>query len=236
MPSLLRPLGPNLWVADSHLRNGPFEFGVRMSVIRLRNGSLVLHSPVGLNHALRAELDALGKVLAVIAPDTAHHLFVADYQTGYPDAQLFAAPGLPLKRPDLKFAAELSDDAPALWASEIEQHLFRGAPKLNEVVFFHPESRTAVFTDLVFNLPAQGHGHGGSGNLASRLFFGLLGARGRFGPHRFMRYFFLRDHKAGRDSIERILRWDFDRVVMSHGDVLERGGKAAVREAFAYLG
>jgi len=231
MPSLLRPLGPNLWVADSHLRNGPFEFGVRMSVIRLRNGSLVLHSPVGLNHALRAELDALGKVRAVIAPDTAHHLFVADYQTGYPDAQLYAAPGLPLKRPDLKFAAELSDEAPALWASELEQHLFQGAPRLNEVVFFHPESRTAVFTDLVFNLPVHF-----KGSRAAHIFMWLNGSVGHFGPHRLMRHFFLRDRKAGRDSIDRILRWDFDRVVMSHGDVLERGGKAAVREAFAYLG
>jgi uncharacterized protein DUF4336 len=232
MPSLLRPLGPNLWVVDRTMRNGPFEFGVRMSVIRLRNGGLVLHSPVALDQALRAELDALGPVRGAIAPDMAHHLFVADYQTGYPDAELFAAPGLPRKRPDLKFAAELSDEAPALWAAELEQHLVRGAPQANEVVFFHPESRTAIFTDLVFNLPAETR----ADNLVSRLFFALMGAAGRFGPHRIMRWFFIRDRKATRDSIDRILRWDFDRVVMSHGDVLERGGKAAVREAFAYLG
>src|SRR5262249_41761910 len=163
--SALRNLAPGLWIAECNMQNGPFEFGLRMSVVQLRDGGLVLHSPVRLTHELRAELDALGPVRGVIAPSRAHHLFAGDYPTGYPDALLFAAPGLPEKRPDLKFASELSDEAPPLWASEIEQHVFRGAPFLNEVVFFHPATRTVLFTDLVFNLPPQG-----MGNIASRIF------------------------------------------------------------------
>ena len=213
------------------MRNGPFEFGLRMSVIRLRDGGLVLHSPVRLTPELRAELDALGPVRGVIAPSRAHHLFAGDYPAGYPDCLLFAAPGLPEKRPDLKFAAELSDEAAPLWRAELEQHVFRGAPFMNEVVFFHPASRTILFTDLVFNLPPAG-----MGNFASRVFFRLLGANGRFGPHRMVKYVFLRDRAAARESLERILRWDFERVIMTHGDVLEHGGREAVRAAFAYLG
>src|SRR5262249_27558699 len=135
-----------------------------------------------------------GPVRGVIAPSRAHHLFAGDYPTGYPDALLFAAPGLPEKRPDLKFASELSDEAPPLWASEIEQHVFRGAPFLNEVVFFHPATRTVLFTDLVFNLPPQG-----MGNVASRIFFRLLGANGHFGPHRMVKYVFIRDRAAAHE-------------------------------------
>lgn len=229
--AVLRNLAPGLWIAECNMRNGPFEFGLRMSVIQLRDGGLVLHSPVRLTPELRAGLDALGPVRGVIAPSRAHHLFAGDYPAGYPDCLLFAAPGLPEKRPDLKFAAELSDEAPPLWRSEIEQHVFRGAPFMNEVVFFHPATRTVLFTDLVFNLPAHG-----MGNAASRLFFRLLGANGRFGPHRMVKYLFIRDRAAARESVERILRWDFERVTLTHGAVLEQGGHDAVRRAFAFLG
>jgi uncharacterized protein DUF4336 len=230
MASALRKLAPGLWVAETHFQNGPFEFGLRMSVVQLRDGGLVLHSPVALTPALRAELDALGPVRGVIAPSRAHHLFAGDYPAGYPDCLLFAAPGLPEKRPDLKFAALLSDEAPPLWRAELEQHVFRGAPFMNEVVFFHPATRTVLFTDLVFNLPRN------AGNWASRLFFRLVGADHRFGPHRLVRYLFIRDRAAARESVQRILRWDFDRVGLTHGDVLESGGHEAVRRAFAFLG
>ncbi len=228
MPAALRQLAPDLWIADARVRNGPFEFGTRMTVIRLRDRGLVLHSPIRLVPELRGELAALGEVRAVIAPNRHHHLFAADYPAGYPDALLFAAPGLATKRSDLKFAEELGDESPALWRAELEQHVFRGAPFVNEVVFFHPASRTVLFTDLVFNLAR------GDGNLPTRIFFGALGAAGRFGPHRMMRLF-IRDRAAARESVARILGWDFERVTMTHGDVLERGGRDAVRRAFEYL-
>ena len=96
------------------------------------------------------------------------------------------------------------------------------------MVFFHPASRTLLLTDLAFNKP-RAH------TLASRLLFGLMGATTRFGPHRLTRLF-MRDHAAASDSIRRILRWDFDRVTVTHGDVLERGGHEALRAAYAYLG
>jgi hypothetical protein len=229
MAALLRPLARDLWAAETRFRNGPFEFGLRMTVIRLRSGGLVLHSPIRLEPQLRAELDALGPVQGVIAPNRHHHLFAADYPTGYPDALLFAAPGLAEKRPDLKFAEELGDESPALWRADLEQHLFRGAPFMNEVVFFHHASHSVLFTDLVFNVARN------EGNLPTRIFFALLGATGRFGPHRMMRLF-IRDRALARGSVERILRWDFERVTVTHGDVLEHGGREAVRNAFAYLG
>jgi hypothetical protein len=41
------------------------------------------------------------------------------------------------KRADLKFDSILGDWPHPDWQGQIEQHLFRGAPFLNEVVFFH---------------------------------------------------------------------------------------------------
>ena len=94
------------------------------------------------------------------------------------------------------------------------------------MVFFHRPSRSAIFTDLVFNVPADFKD--------ARIFYTLVGARGHFGPHRLIRMM-IRDRKAARESVAKILEWDFDRVIVTHGDVLESGGKPKFAAAFSYL-
>ena len=148
----------------------------------------MLHSPVKLDAALRQSLDALGEIKAIVAPNRLHHLFLAEYITSYPQARVYTAPSLRKKRPDLRITSELGDEPQNEWRGEIEQHLFRGAPPLNEVVFFHPATRTLVLTDLAFNV---------SKNAAKRspLFYWLWDV-GHFGPHRFVRLRGIRDRLA----------------------------------------
>ena len=222
----LTSLAPDLWVATRPLPLIVGDIGTRMTVIRLRDGSLFLHSPVQLDGKTRAALDAVGPVRAVVAPSLVHHFFVGDYGTTYPQATLYAAPGLEKKRADVPFGAGLDDEPPAQWMGQLEQHVFRGAPIMNEVVFFHPATRTLLLTDLAFNVTRPMSGR-------VRFFLRLVGARG-FGPHRIIR-FGVRDRDAARASLERILQWDFDRVIVTHGDVLESGGHAAMQAAFAWL-
>lgn len=224
---LLTPLAPDLWVATRPLPLAVGDIGTRMTVVRLPDGGLFLHSPVLPDAETRQALDAIGSVRCVVAPSKVHHFFVGDYLGAYPDARAFAAPGLAEKRKDLSFQAVLDDQAPAEWRSEIEQHLFRGAPRIDEVVFFHRASRTLILTDLAFNVAADR-------TAGARLFYWLAGAAGRFGPHRLVR-FLLRDRRAARESVDRILQWDFDRIVVSHGDVLESGGRERFADAFAFV-
>ena len=224
-----RNLAANLWVVDRPFKL-PYirvEVGTRMTCIRLTGGRLVLHSPVKLDAALRQSLDALGEIKAIVAPNRLHHLFLAEYITSYPQARVYTAPSLRKKRPDLRITSELGDEPQNEWRGEIEQHLFRGAPPLNEVVFFHPATRTLVLTDLAFNI---------SKNAAKRspLFYWLWDV-GHFGPHRFVRIRGIRDRLAAGASVERILRWNFDRIIVSHGDVLESGGYEQFASAFAFL-
>jgi hypothetical protein len=230
-------LAPNLWVVDQPDFSARLaKIGTRMTVIKLGSGGLFLHSPTKLDDETKRALDALGEVRAVIAPSRAHHMFVGDYIKAWPAAKLYGPPGLVGDIPDfrarigarrdLKLDAVLGDEAPTEWAAEIDQHLFKGATDLNEVVFFHRATRTAIFTDLVFNVPADFQD--------ARIFYAIVGGRGRFGPHRLIRLA-IRDRKAGRESVAKILEWDFDRVIVTHGDVLESGGKAKFAEAFSYL-
>lgn len=226
--SALTALAPNLWVATRPLPLVVGDIGTRMTVVRLPDGGLVLHSPARLDGETKQALSELGRVQSVIAPSKVHHLFVGDYASAYPDARLFAAPGLAEKRTDLQFHGELGDQAPPDWSGTLEQHLFRGAAFLNEVVFFHPSSRTLILTDLAFNMTTPRSGR-------ARVFCWLVGASGRFGPHRIIRAG-IRDRRAARESRQRILAWDFDRVIITHGEVLDTGGHQRFAEAFAYLG
>jgi len=185
------------------------------------------HQALKYSGSLRRSIDALGETRAIVAPNRLHHLFIQDYIAAYPEARVYAAPSLPQKRPDLRFDDILSDTPQAEWSGQVEQHLFRGAPPLNEVVFFHPATRTLILTDLAFNLPME--------TRRKSPLFRMLWDVGHFGPHRFVRLRGIRDWEAARDSIERILRWDFDRIIVSHGDVLERGGHELLAGAFAFL-
>ena len=223
----MRQLDGDLWVVERRQRFLGLEVGTRMTVIRLADGSLLLHSPVALDPELCAALDALGPVRFAVAPNRVHHLYAGEVVRAYPQARLWVGPGVEEKRPDLEIAGVLADEAPPEWRDQVDQTFFRGRPYENEVVFLHRASRTLILCDLAFNFGPQLP-------LTTRLVARVLGSYRRFGPSRFDPLL-IRDRTAARSSLERILGWDFDRVILAHGDVVERGGRAALREGYAWL-
>ena len=224
---MLRRLADGVWVAERPQRFYGLPVGARMTVIRLDDGRLLLHSPLPLDDALRAEIDALGNVAYAVAPNRLHHLYAGDVVRAYPEARLWVAPGLPEKRPDLVHQAVLDDDAPAEWRGELEQAFFRGRPYENEVAFFHRASGTLVLCDLAFNF-------GPRDALPTRVLMKLLRSYGKLGPSK-LDPLLIRDRALARASLERILSWDFDRVIVAHGEVQESGGYALIRDGYAWL-
>lgn len=221
----LRGVAKQLWTVDHPLRVGGLALGTRTSVVRLGDGGLFIHSPGPLDGALRRALEQLGPVRAIVAPNRLHHLYVAENARAFPDARVYAAPGVARKQPDVRFYRELGDVAAAAWSGDLDQVLVQGVPRLNEVAFLHRASRTLLLTDLAFNVRKLD-------SAFARLFMRLNDGYGRFGPTRLMRSQF-RDRQALRASLERILAWDFDRVTVTHGEILETGGREALRDAFA---
>ena len=225
--TLLCEVAENIWIAERPQRFYGLEVGTRMTVIRLADGSLLLHSPVALDPELRRELDSIGRVCLAVAPNRVHHLYAGKVAEAYPGARLWVAPGLERKRPDLVYVGVLGDEAPAEWKDEVDQVFFRGRPYENEVVFLHRASRTLIMCDLAFNF-------GPRAAAPTRLLMRLLRSYGRFGPSK-LDPLLIRDRRAARQSLERILAWDFDRVVVAHGDVLESGGREALRQGYSWL-
>jgi hypothetical protein len=224
---MLEAVDAELWTADQTLRFWGFEVGARMTVARLADGGLWLHSPIEPTDALRAAVDALGPVRHLVAPNRYHHLFIGHWQKTHAAAAAWAALGLPKKRPDVTFTGVLGDGDASPWSAEIDQVAWRGSPMLNEVAFFHRATRTLIVSDLVHNV-------GREKPLSSRVFYTLVGGWGGLKTNLLDRAA-VRDRAAARASLERILAWDFRRIVMAHGRIVEDTGPEALARAYAWL-
>jgi hypothetical protein len=197
-----------------------------MTVVRLRDRSLLLISPGPIDETVLAELEQLGPVAFVVAPNTQHQRFLPAAARTFPRARVLAAEGVADKHPSLRIDGVLGNEAPPEYRDEIEQVLIEGAPALNEVVFFHRASRTLIASDLVFNIVEPP-------NFMTKLVLSLVGARGRLAQSRAWR-FMARDRVAVTASFERILGWGFERLVPAHGEVVEAGARAALGLALAH--
>ena len=223
----MQQLHSDLWITDSPLRFLGLEVGARMTVVRLPGPKLLLHSPIAATPDLVREVKALGPVAYLVAPNRLHHLFVGEWQRACPDALLYVAPGLDTKRADLAIEAVLGDEPEPGWKGVVDQVLLGGFPLANEVVFFHRPSATLIATDLAFNV-------GSSSPPLTRLAFRLGGSYGRLSPTLLERLL-VRDRAAFRHSLERILEWPFDRVVVAHGEVSEKGGREELVRGYSWL-
>lgn len=219
-------LAENLWSRAYPLRFLGVETGSRTTVVRLAEGRLFVHSPGPLDAQVRSFVERTGPVAALVAPSLFHHLFAGDWKQAHPEATLHACPGLERKRPDLPWDGVLGDAPEPAWQGELEQVWFGARTMESEVVFFHRASRTLICCDAVFHLSS----HPSRLTRASAF---LLGNRepGATWLERLM----IRDRAAAREQIDRMLAWDFDRIVLSHGAPIERGGREVLRRAYAWL-
>ncbi len=127
--------------------DGVMHFEATMTV-----GRLWLHSVIPIDDALGAELDELGDVAHIVAPNRLHHVLLVDAMKRYPKARTWAAPGLPEKRCGVAFDEVLGVHPPADWAEDLDQVHLQGNAWASKAVFLHRPARTLLLTDLLFNI------------------------------------------------------------------------------------
>jgi hypothetical protein len=227
---MLEEFGPSLYSAD-----GPavsffgFPYPTRMAVARLSDGSAWVWSPIALTEELAGEVQAVGPVRYIVSPNKLHHLFLREWADRWPDARLYAPPGLARKRPDLRFHAELGDEPGPSWAADIDQAVFRGSFALQEVAFFHRPSRTAIIGDLI-----QRHSEtkmSGWKGMLMRL-DGLVGQRGS--TPREWRASFLRRGPA-RAARRKVLGWNAERLLIAHGACARSEAAGIIEAALSWI-
>ena len=220
--------GAGLYTLDGSWRKSPIKR--RMTVIRRGDGALAIHSAIGLIDADYGKLlDPLGRVALIVVPSSLHGDEARLYAERYPQATVLV-PG-PVRN---KCAAKLprvdgtiGEDWPATWASELRALQVEGT-KMGEAIFLHVPSRTLVVTDLVFHFTDELTGF-------AKTLMTWNGVVNRLGPSRIFRWFFLKDREALKRSLQPVKGWDFERVVMSHGTIVHRGGKRRFLEGFGEL-
>jgi len=217
----LTKITAGIWAVQRPLVLAGAQIGCRMAVVRLPKGKLLLHSPVQVDRAWPKEVAELGDVKWIVAPSLMHTLWTADAKTIFPEAQVLAPPGFGNLRPNL-------EHAPLLESEEIARHFdmecIGGMPKVNEVAMCHRKSGTLLAPDLVFNIPADT-------GFFTRLMFRLNGGFGKVTQTRIFKSH-VKDRAAHMESIEKIFDWDFDRIVLAHGHVVNEGGKEALKDVY----
>lgn len=227
----LKPVADDVWVADG---GWIFFYGIpfptRMTVIRLADGCIWVHSPIADQNGLADAVTDLGPVRHLIAPNWIHYAWVPDWQARFPEATAWGSPGVvdraASRGVNLAVDTVLADIAPPDWSDQIDQRLADSGYH-REVVFFHRASRTLILTDLIENfepqnmpwwaLPLLKLGH-------------VCHPDGRM-PRDMAASFRLKGSHLSK-LVETMIAWGPERIILAHGLWYERDGIAELRRAF----
>ncbi|MCP3395427.1 SDR family oxidoreductase [Bradyrhizobium sp. CCGB12] len=224
----------DIWIVDdAPISAAGLRLPVRMTVIRLSNGDLVLHSPVRYSPALRDQLERLGPIKYLLAPNVAHWIFLLAWQRQFPQASTFAARGLSARKQvreaGLRIDRELGDITPGEWAAELET-VSVNAPLFSEVAIFDKRSRTLILTDLVQNLDPNHL------PLSDQAAASLLGnARPDGKAPVYLRLLLRLGGRSVQAAAERLASLAPERVIFAHGDWFVSGGTERLRRSLRWL-
>jgi len=221
------------------------DVGCKACIVRLPDGKLWVHAPVGLDDGLRQALAQLGPVGHIVTPNTEHQLYAPSWILQYPEALSYACPTLKEKKPQVGWQRSLvelldspggltASSAPSEWGGVIELCWLRdkiplspSIPFFNEVVFCHRPSKTLIVTDLWWNYPgARDDVDGATADvpLSSRLW--------KLGMDRIYRPVYNRLMRTASwdESARVILSWDWDYIAPCHGEPVASDGKRVLRQ------
>ncbi len=201
------------------------QIGTRMTIIKLKNDKLFLHSPTKLNSKLIEQIDNLGTVAFIVSPNKLHHLFLNSYVKQYPNAIFYATRDLIKKRKDIYFNESIQDQPSKEWSDELDQMIFKGCAFMEEVFFFHKASKTLIVTDFIQSM----HPHH---NFFERIIGRIGGVYNNPSPPRDLRFMFYLDRKNTRQSIQRVNQWNYDKIIIAHGKLITKNAKEVFNNAF----
>lgn len=227
----LQQVDDNIWIHNGVTVSWyGMPYTTRITIIRLKNGKIWVHSPGKIDDELLSEIQALGDVAYLISPNKIHHLFIQDWAKHFPNAETFSSPGLEEKRKDLTFDRSLRDAAEVEWQGEIEQLIFKGSKVMEEVVFFHNDSKTLILTDLIENFHPD-HFNGYKKILAK--ITGIISPNGKT-PLDWRASFMFNKPKA-RTCLQHIIHWHPERIIISHGECIEENAIEFLKRSFNWL-
>lgn len=225
--SALKTVSNHVWIAEQPLKVLGMQFGARMTVLKLKSGDLVVVSPIRMSDSVMFEIDQLGPVKYVIAPCPFHHIYLKSFLQSFPKADLYGPATLVSKRADLHFQLIQNDEESYPWSAEIKHTVVRLSPTLSEVVFFHEPSQTMIATDLLFNLVGPFRG-------LEKLFAWVFGLDKGLTVSRISKWM-LKDRPSLREAVSLFQKWQPERLIVAHGEIILKGANQSIQKAFSWL-
>ncbi|NVK58210.1 MAG: DUF4336 domain-containing protein [Alteromonadaceae bacterium] len=227
----MKKLTNELWIFDGDsVQFLGLPFSTRMTVIRLEGDELWVHSPIKLSSTIKEQLENLGRVKYLVAPNHLHHLFLPEWTIAYPNAEVYGTDEVIKKRSDITFTASLNQVQEWPWGANIDQVLFSGSPLMEECVFFHKDSGTLIVTDLVENF--SGKEFSGWQRAIAKI-VGILAPHGKTPLD--WRLSFLFKKSDARKHIQKIVAWEPNILVMAHGEIVTKDTKEFLAKSFSWL-
>jgi hypothetical protein len=228
----LHEFADNVWLVDGLIvRDMGTYFTTRMTIAKLSDGSVWIESPVPASFATLNEISNIGDVRYILAATPRHVWRLNAWHTLFPDAQLWASrpTSFTLKKGNLPLSGYLGDTPVSAWSADFDQLEFKGNPFLSEVLFYHKNSGTVILGDLIQRNRVM------AGKALTNLTFKLEGAQYPDGGVGWdMKITFL-NHNLARRSLEKLLSWEFDKLIIAHGDCIESNAKQYIRRVFKWL-
>ncbi|MCI0753137.1 DUF4336 domain-containing protein [Teichococcus vastitatis] len=231
----LKPVAEDVFVVDSIMSAAlGVTLPVRMTVFRLPDGDLLLHSPTRFDFRLWEELERIGPIRHLVAPNIVHWTFLEEWQRHCRDAMTWAAPGLrdrgQVRRSGVRLDRDLGESVPAEWGNVLRLIEVRGGGGFREMALFHHPSATLVLTDMAMNFEP------------SKLPWAMRGVARLFGvtapdgmPPPYLRAVVRWHQREAADAAARLLALQPERVIFAHGRWFERDGAAQLRRSLRWL-
>lgn len=182
---------------------------------------VVLISPIDFDASQIRLINDLGSVVAIVLPSLIHYLHVKKAQVHFPTATVWAPVGAREALPQLHIDKILSVDQ---WPyEEIDFVTLEGAPKIAETVFLSKPDKTIFVADLVTNMM---HAKGWAAPFLLKISGGFqkLATNKRFKV-------VMKDKDAFKHSLAQILEWNFDKILVAHGEFVGSDGKERLQTA-----
>jgi hypothetical protein len=228
MSALTPVVDDRIWTLDRPIWFSGVRLRTRTTVVRLDDGSVLLHSPAPPTDGLAEQLRALGPVRWLVVPNCFHHLGTPAAAARFPEAQVVGPTSALNKNQALRFHVDIHDPQFGEQVPEFEALPLLGVPFLDETVLYHRPTHTLLGADIALCAGAKDHW---TWRYAAR----ITGCyeRLRIPPDVRKK---VPDKSAAARSIHAMLERPAQRLIVSHADIVEEGCRDRLAQAWRQEG